>query len=175
MKQIQLTQGMFAIVDADMYDYLNQWNWWVSKARGVFCAQRNAAHPTKGWKKKITIKMHRVIMVCPDGLEIDHINHNPLDNRKCNLRICTPKENQHNKLPFKNSSSKYKGVSQDGGKWRAYIAPSNKAKHIGSFVSEIDAAKAYDKIAADVYGEFAYLNFETAKDGRRRQRMAATD
>ena len=107
-------------------------------------------------------RVHRKILgLFPnDGLEVDHINHNGLDNRRCNLRVCTRQQNQMNKRAMK-GSSKFKGVfwHSHAKKWGACITLQGRNKYIGVFISEIDAARAYDRYAAEHFGEFAYLNF----------------
>lgn len=99
-------------------------------------------------------------MNAAENLLIDHINHNPLDNRKCNLRICSFKQNRHNSTSVKNSSSKYMGVSYDKrrGYFRVQLAINGKQKELGRFQNEIDAAKFYNEQAIKHYGEFANLN-----------------
>jgi len=105
--------------------------------------------------------MHRVIMRAPKGVMCDHRNHNGLDNRKSNLRLCTSAQNQYNKKPKKDCASKYKGVvrRKDCKKWRAKIGFKGKRIHLGYFDDEMDAAMAYDDKAIELFGEFAYLNF----------------
>jgi hypothetical protein len=102
--------------------------------------------------------MHRLIMNAPIGYDVDHINHNGLDNRRCNLRVCTRTQNQANSKPRK-KSSKYKGVSWSNSenKWRAFIRINGKGKTIGRFDSELDAAEAYNNEAKKCFGEFAYV------------------
>ena len=106
--------------------------------------------------------MHRVVAGAPEGLFVDHINHNGLDNRRANLRIVTAKQNSWNtRLGWKQGKSKYKGVGWDENaqKWRASIYIHNKLKHLGRFESEKEAAEAYDAAAKECRGEYAYLNF----------------
>ena len=106
--------------------------------------------------------MHREIMNAPEGLVVDHINRNGLDNRKVNLRLATAMQNVWNsKRNVNTDSSKYKGVSWDKNKhkWRASIGIDRKTKHLGYFEDEKMAAKAYDKAAKEHRGEFAVLNF----------------
>lgn len=104
--------------------------------------------------------VHRTIMNASNGMLVDHINHNKLDNRKTNLRICTNQQNQMNRKSNKVGTSKYKGVSFDKtfGKWRAAIMFNKKYIHIGRFMCEHEAAKAYNERAKKLFGEFAYLN-----------------
>jgi len=112
---------------------------------------------------KRTKAAHRLVMGLQkgDGFEVDHINHNGLDNRRSNLRVCSKKQNQLNRRPDSGSTSEFKGVhwSKTRNKWYARIHLNGNDKHIGVFISEIDAARAYDRYAAEHFGEFAYLNF----------------
>lgn len=151
---IPLTKGYVAIVDADDYERLAQYKWQVSKARNNLYAARKQGG--------MTIKMHRQILNAPRHLYCDHINHNGLDNRKCNLRLCTPAQNTYNKRPLPNSTSKYKGVSWDrkARKWQAEIRHHSRTIHIGYFEYELDDAIAYDDYAIELFGEFAYLNHQ---------------
>lgn len=91
---------------------------------------------------------------------VDHINHNTLDNRKCNLRVCTHGENNQHSHSRKNSSSKYKGVFlfKQNGKWAAQIQTGKSKYHLGYYENEIDAAVAYNNAAKKHHGAFAMLN-----------------
>lgn len=152
-KIIPLTQGKFAIVDAEDYAWLSQHKWCAAKDKATFYAHRGS--------NGRLILMHREIMRAPKGLMCDHRNHNGLDNRKSNLRLCTSAQNQYNKRPKKGCSSRYKGVilRRDCKKWRAKICLKRKRIHLGDFPDEIKAALAYDDKAIELFGEFAYLNF----------------
>ena len=151
-KTIPLTQGHVAIVDADDYDDLSQYKWHVNKNSNTFYAQRK--------QNGKTIKMHRQILNAPDGLLCDHKNHNGLDNRRSNLRLCTHAQNQQNRRPLTGCSSKYKGVcwNRDKKKWQADITVKGWHIFIGYFDYEADAAIAYDDRAIEYFGEFAWLN-----------------
>lgn len=159
-KLIPLTQGQFAIVDANDYDWLAQYNWAALKDSTThsFYAARNK--PVEGTKTYQGSRMHREIL----GLERgnpnkgDHINHDTLDNRRRNLRIATPEESQHNKRRYVNNTSGYKGVALDRGRWRAYINVQGKRESLGGFGSVEEAAAAYNEAALRLHGEFAYLN-----------------
>jgi hypothetical protein len=103
--------------------------------------------------------MHRLIMGAEPGQEIDHINGNGLDNRKENLRVATRKENQQNRhITWGNST--YKGVywEKQKNKWRARIFVSGKCVHLGFFLTEKEAAVAYNQGAIKYFGSFACLN-----------------
>lgn len=162
MKEIQLTQGKVALVDDEDYDFLMKFKWAASDYSGKFYV--------KGWNKGGLIKgmgnnirMHRVIMnVTDSSIFIDHINGNPLDNRKSNLRVCTHLENSRNLVKKKNCSSQYKGVSwhKKYNKWQASIRIDGILLNLGRHQSEMDAAIAYDAKARELFGEFASPNFK---------------
>ncbi len=104
--------------------------------------------------------MHNLIMCPPEGLYVDHINGNGLDNRRSNLRIVTKQQNTFNSA-HKGGTSKYKGVclEKESGMWKAYITKDGKKKSIGRFALEDDAARAYDNEAISLFREHAKLNF----------------
>jgi len=113
-------------------------------------------------KKRMRVSMHRQIMNPPEGMVVDHINNNGLDNRKANLRIVTHRQNCLNSRPkIKNTTSRYKGVcwEKESKKWRALITHKGRRISIGRFKNEIDAAFAYDKVAKELNGQYAWLNF----------------
>ena len=107
--------------------------------------------------------MHRDILGLEPGdkRQGDHRNHNGLDNRRDNLRICTHAQNQHNQNPQLNCSSMYKGVywNKHNFRWQAQIKVNGQNKHLGVFISEIDAARAYDKAAREYFREYARTNY----------------
>ena len=117
MKSIPLTRGKFALVDDEDYEYLNQWKW--------FCAHGRAVRGG-GYKKK-SVFMHRVILNTPDGYHTDHIDSNPLNNQKSNLRVCTIAENNRNQGRRKDNRSGYKGVNMEYGRWVARIRVNGEA------------------------------------------------
>jgi hypothetical protein len=153
LKEIELTKGKVAFVDDDDFEKLTKVSWYYNTS-GYAC--------NKGGLSDKVVYMHRFIMNCPDDMIVDHIDGNKLNNQKENLRIVTYSQNHMNrKVKRKGCSSKYKGVSLDKrcGKWRAYIKKDGKYIHIGNFDNEIDAAKAYDEKALELFGEYASLNF----------------
>ena len=160
MKTIPLTKGKFAIVDDEDFDRINKHKWYAHKSRNNFYAEREVRLP--GGVRR-TIKMHREILGLEygDKRQCDHKNQNSLDNRRGNLRICTTAQNQQNQKPTINCSSIFKGVSftKENGKYRALIQVNGRPKHLGYFVSEIEAALAYDVAAKRYYGEYASVNF----------------
>jgi HNH endonuclease len=104
------------------------------------------------------ILMHRLIMSPGPREVVDHINHNGLDNRRENLRVCSRTENNWNARKRKNSKSRFKGVRKAGNGWVASINVNKVFMHIGFFKTEIDAAEAYNNQAIKFYGRFAVLN-----------------
>ena len=159
MRKIPLTQGHFALVDDENFEELNRYSWQILKAGKFLIARRGCICPLTKKSYTITILMHRQIMSCPQNLFIDHINHNTLDNRKCNLRICTRQQNSSNRLTQKNTTG-FKGVElRESGRYRARIRFNKKGITIGHFSNKIEAAKAYDKKARELFGEFAHTNF----------------
>lgn len=155
MKKIPLTQGKFALVDDADYDWLMQWKWYaIRNDKGSWYAQ--------GYVYNKHVRMHRLIIKAPSGVDVDHINGDGLDNRGHNLRLCTNSQNQHNqKTRRKGTSSIYKGVSwhRSSKRWQVLINYNKERIYLGLFTNEIEAAKVYDKKAIELFGEFARTNF----------------
>jgi len=159
MKEIILTQGKVALVDDEDYEYLVQWKWYAAKMGNSFYAQRSDYNSLR--KQSVITYMHRVILKVADfKIEVDHKDHNGLNNQKENIRAVTKKQNSFNKKSYKNSTSKYVGVSwnRQSNKWQAQVRENGKIKYLGRFINEDDAARAYNKAAVESYGEFANLN-----------------
>ena len=133
----------------------------VSEKRWHFC--RGYARTRDGYKH---VYLHQFILGKMEGMQIDHINRNILDNRKSNLRFVTKAQNSYNRNKREGAQSKYIGVckSVNGPKrrksWRALI----KSKLIGYYETEREAALAYDIEALKAYGEYAPLNLLKFKD-----------
>ena len=105
MKKIELTQGKFALVDDEDFEWLNQWKWYANHLGYTWYVVRSVRYDNE----VKAILMHRSILNAKIGEEIDHINHNGLDNRKKNLRICTRSQNNMNRNKLR-GTYKYKGV-----------------------------------------------------------------
>ncbi len=161
MKRIPLNHNKFAIVDDEDYDFLMQWKWRAEKDGYTFYATRVEAVTVCTGIKKKRYFMHRIITSCPVNKQVDHANHDGLDNRKCNLRVISSGVNQQNMIKTKPHSSIYKGVcwASHAKSWRGQITFRYKRHHLGYFKDEARAAKAYDKKAKELFGEFACLNF----------------
>jgi hypothetical protein len=155
VRYIPLTQGRFAIVDADDYDWLNNYKWYAHLDGNKYYAYRHIR------RTKRRIAMHRQIMNAPKHLLVDHINGNSQNNRKSNLRVCTKAENVYNRRPSRKCRSGYKGVywNKHHKKWHVRTTKSGRTFYLGSFNDKIEAAIAYDRKAKELFGEFAYLNF----------------
>lgn len=159
---IPLNQGNEALVDVIDLPRLLNYRWRIcTKKNGQVTGVRTACYLGPYTYK--TVFMHRMIIEAPEGMEIDHINRNPLDNRRSNLRVCTRSQNQQNRRPKR--GFKYKGVFKDRGKYRAAMAVNKVRFWTKSFDTEEEAAMAYDSMALKHHGEFVYLNFpEQARD-----------
>jgi hypothetical protein len=152
MKEIELTRGKVAIVDDDEYAHLSRLKWtYLFRKTGGY-----AAHYWREGDCVHSVRMHRLVMGAMDGEQVDHINGNGLDNRKANLRLCTHTENTRNRRV--SNGRRYKGVKPSGGKWCAHISVDKKHIWLGTFETEDDAARAYNKAAKKHFGAFANLN-----------------
>jgi hypothetical protein len=161
MKTIPLTLGKVAIVDDEDYNELIKYKWYGNgNGTGDIIYAKRLARESDNRNEKI-ISMHRQIMEFPVNKNIDHINHNGIDNRRCNLRICTQTQNMFNRRRKLRSKSGLIGVSwfKKLKKWRATIHMT-----IGYFDSKEEAGKAYDEVAKKLFGEFANLNY-SEKEG----------
>ena len=159
MKKILLTQGKCAIVDDSVYKELNEYMWYALYDKGPksFYAVRMDGVSN--------IRMHRIIMPESEGLVVDHINGDTLDNRVDNLRVCTISQNSMNRPMNSGSTSGYKGVSwvkprttNSTGKWKAQIGFNRDTYSLGSFTCRHEAARVYNFAARMYHGEFAYTN-----------------
>jgi hypothetical protein len=150
MKKIKFENTKnYALVDDDDYVYLSKFQW------KELIINENISYAGIG-----RVLMHRVIMGYPVGKVIDHIDGNGLNNKKSNLRVCTKAENLRNRRKNYNSFSRYKGITFNSGSWKSVIMLNGKYIYIGRYKDEVEAAKAYDQKAREMFGEFAKTNFD---------------
>ncbi len=166
-KMIKLTQGQYTIVDDEDYEELSLFKWRTQRCKrtGAYYAIRSTSKTSIGGTK--TVLMHRDIMTAPKGMLVDHIDHNTLDNRRCNLRVCTQSQNQMNRGRPSNNTSGLKGVSwrKDRNKWRAQITVNKKSISLGHFINKKEASLAYRIAVNEYFGEYAFQsNIKTIKD-----------
>ncbi len=154
MRKIKLTRGQYALVDNEDYELLSSFNWQATQSSNnkTFYARRNNGYGKN--KQRLKVSMHRQIMNFPIGSEVDHINGNTLDNRKCNLRICTHSQNVQSQKD-RGGKSKYRGVTKhiikhqlkSGEKiysngWRARISVNYKRICLGVYKTQKQAYQA---------------------------------
>jgi len=166
--ELELSRGKKTLID-DIDEDLSQFKWYLvettSKSRSNYYAYNQVKYKNGRYKYN---RLHRVILervlgrILSKREEVDHINHNGLDNRRENIRLATRSENQHNqRIRTFAKSSRYKGVDwyKRYCKWRARIQVNGKSICIGFFDIEEDAARAYDMEAKRTFPTFCYLNF----------------
>lgn len=137
------------LIDPEDYELISRYNWSLHN-------QGYAVTTVCG----LTILMHRLIMgVINPEIQVDHIYHNKLDNRKANIRLCTRSENRRNSRKLEQATSILKGIYRDGKYWHVQIVQDSKVKNLGRYLNEYTAAKVYDHFARKLYKEFALLNF----------------
>lgn len=154
-RRVRLNNGGYALVDEQDFERVSAYRWFA-----------NVTRHGRGYVRTSTpvnprISMHRLVMNAPPGLVVDHINHDKLDNRRCNLRLCTARENSLNRAPKQagKTTSRYSGVSHHTGRWRAVIVVEGRRIWLGRYKTEEEAARAYDTAARKHFGAFAAPNF----------------
>lgn len=151
-KVIECSNGFFTLVDDVDYEWASLFKW-----------REHAGYAARSQDERVVF-LHRLILNVPEGKVTDHINGVRWDNRRVNLRICTLAENGMNRVKgFNAKTSDYKGVhfrkDNQSRPWRASIRKDGKLRHLGNFMTQEDAARAYDQAAKTMFGPFSKLNF----------------
>lgn len=167
VKKIPLTQGKFALVDDEDFEWLNQFKWHVTKERNCFYA-RSTNYVTQTATNPIikAVRMHRLILNLKKDEFADHIDGNGLNNQKNNLRKATIRQNAQNRKHGKKKTSKYPGVHWKLSirKWVAQLKIKGKYVHAGTYFNELDAFNAYKKAVHELTGEKLVCELKTAKE-----------
>lgn len=149
---LRLSDGRHCIIDPERWQELSRHKWRVVNGSGY--------EYVRGQVGGHSILLHRYLTNAGPGDIVDHANGDTMDNRLCNLRICTNAQNIANSKKYRSGkTSQFKGVCAYGNRWRAQIMHRGQKKNLGLFSSEEEAAKAYDDAARERFGEFARLNF----------------
>ncbi len=149
---ITLSKGFVATIDAEDVELVAQFHWSAKLARNTVYGQR--ADWSSGALR--LVRLHREIMQPPDGMLVDHVSGDGLDNRRANMRIVTAAQNARNQRLKCTSTSGLKGVSfrSDTGRWRACIVLDGKQHALGCFDTKDEAAAAYASASGRLQGEF---------------------
>lgn len=161
-REIPLSYGLVAYVDAEDFERINKYKWYAHRRPGYPADRCHVAetYVTQPDGKRRMILMHRMVMGEPEGFTVDHKDHDLLNCRRANLRIATRQENAQNRSIAKRNSSGYKGVWRDRTrqKYRVRIQCNGVRYNLGPFDNAEEAAKAYDEAARRLHGEFAFTN-----------------
>ena len=161
-RKLRLAQPKYALIDERDYERFSKYQWTTKKDGKNFYIIRYYKDKHNG--KNRMMRMHHEIIKPGEGMVIDHINKNGIDNRRENLRQATYAQNICNRNKISTpTTSRHKGVYFDrtAKKFRAQICINRRKKHLGYFLNETEAAKAYDKAAKKLHKEFASLNFKS--------------
>lgn len=147
MNQIITKAGAIILVDESDFERVSSHTWSIA----------GHGYPQSAICGK-SVLLHRWLMDAADGQQVDHANGNKLDNRRANLRFATRSQNAANQGIRSTNKSGFRGVHQQGTKWRASVKKDGKEHYIGHFDRKEDAARAYNQAAVELFGEFARLN-----------------
>jgi hypothetical protein len=172
MKRILLTRGKFTVVDDEDFEKTKKITWYFSYAKVK--TKIDCGGYAKGYNPQTgkNVFLHRFILNIPSNIQVDHVNHDKLDNRRCNLRLATRSQNNMNREKTNNKHG-YKGISFYSHRkyytkttsrltypksWRANIKINKRRISLGFFCTKGEAAQAYNEAAKRYFGEYAFLN-----------------
>lgn len=161
MKEIKLTKGQFVKVDDELFDELNSFKWFAHSKKFKFGVVHYAARNIRIDGKRKTIRMHTQIMGDNhDGMVVDHIDNDQLNNQKSNLRFVTVYQNNVNRRCTGLGTSKYKGVYWNKREkiFKAQIRKDRVNICVCRSHDEKEAALAYNEAAKRLHGDYAILN-----------------
>ena len=150
---IKLTQGQVAIIDAEDLEKIADYRWHASwnPSKKAYYATSSI---TVSYKKQKTVSMNRLLMNCPKHLVVDHIDGNPLNNCKSNLRVCTPSQNCANKGAYKTNTTGHKGLVKNKNTYEVYVSINGKSTYVGCSSKYEDAVKIHEEESRRIHGEF---------------------
>lgn len=148
--ELQASNGTKFLIEEDDLHLVEPYNWHIDRSGYIY------RHRWFDGKDK-PLRLHRVIVNAPQGMDVDHVNKVRHDNRRSNLRVCTRQQNIFNSKRRSNNTTGYKGVTVKRGKYRARIRIGGKEIVLGHFQTAKEAGDAYDKAAIQHHKEFAYL------------------
>ena len=158
---VEISGGFVVVIDDEDAPMVTQHKWRAlpaSKVKGRFYVARTSRRDDG---RATTEYLHRAIMNAPRGTDVDHINRDTMDNRRCNLRLATRTLNNANTV-LRKSTHGFRGVSRDKATFSARLRHGGKVIRVGNLASAEDAARKYDELAIAHFGAFARLNFPLA-------------
>jgi len=157
---LSLTQGQQTVIDAEDWPRVSAHSWYACRYQNGFYACTKGTYPDG---RRQTLGLHRFIMEAGRGDVVDHIDGDPLNNTRANLRFATPGQNRANSRVAYSTRSGYKGAYWKSGNrrnhWEAQVRHAGKCHFLGCFFTAEEAARAYDIAARELFGQFAHLNF----------------
>lgn len=152
-------KGLAALVDHADVSLVSEYDWhpvWDRNTKSFY-----AVTTVKERGRRRPVRMHRLVVAAKNDEFVDHINHDTLDNRRTNLRLCSRSQNQANQRKCEGKTSEYKGVywNRQCSRWQAQIRFKGESHHLGLFLDEVSAAMAYDHAAQALFGDYARVNF----------------
>lgn len=162
--RVPLTRALHAIIDAADAELISTYGCWQARWDASAKTHYASATARQPCDRPSTIQMHRLLLNAQSGLLVDHRNHDGLDNRRDNLRLCSPTQNQHNlRGPQRNGTSGYLGVTwhRRDRRWQAAFVIAGRSHHVGNFSSAVEAAVARDAFVRERFPDdpFSCFNF----------------